>query len=240
MSFDVLSIRSPAYRYLPIANQHQHSRMARHFFASLLVTFLAAAPTVMAQAPTRAQDSVFVRQSYTKLDRQITMRDGVKLYTVIYVPKDASTAITYPFLMTRTPYSAGPYGEQKYRTRGPGPSQELSAEKYIFVYQDVRGRYLSEGQFEEMTPTLAAAKTGTGTPHDESTDTFDTIEWLLKNVPGNNGRVGMMGISYPGFYASAAPGAAAGPVGAAGSRSPARHSAGHRLGRHSFQHRFCA
>ena len=204
MSFDVLSIRSSTYRYLPIANQHQHSRMTRHFFASLLVTSLAAAPTVMAQTPTRAQDSVFVRQSYTKLDRKVTMRDGVKLYTVIYVPKDASTAIPYPFLMTRTPYSAGPYGEQKDRTSGPGPSQELSAEKYIFVYQDVRGRYLSEGQFEEMTPTLAAATTGTGTPHDESTDTFDTIEWLLKNVPGNNGRVGLMGISYPGFYASAA------------------------------------
>ena len=79
MSFDILSIRSPAYRYLPIANQHQHPRMTRHFFASLLVTSLATAPTVMAQAPTRAQDSVFVRQSYTKLDRQITMRDGVKL-----------------------------------------------------------------------------------------------------------------------------------------------------------------
>ena len=204
LSFDILSIRSPAYRYLPIANQHQHPRMTRHFFASLLVISLAAAPTVMAQAPTRAQDSVFVRQSYTKLDRQITMRDGVKLYTIIYVPKDASTAIPYPFLMTRTPYSAGPYGEQNYRTRGPGPSQELSAEKYIFVYQDVRGRYLSEGHFEEMTPTLATATTGTGTTHDESTDTFDTIEWLLKNVPGNNGRVGMMGISYPGFYASAA------------------------------------
>ena len=204
MSFDVLSVRSPAYRYLPIANQHQHSRMTRHFFASLLITSLATAPTVMAQAPTRAQDSVFVRQSYTKLDRQITMRDGVKLYTVIYVPKEASTAIPYPFLMTRTPYSAGPYGEQNYRTRGPGPSQELSAEEYIFVYQDVRGRYLSEGQFEEMTPTLAAATTVTNTAHDESTDTFDTIEWLLKNVPGNNGRVGMMGISYPGFYASAA------------------------------------
>ena len=178
--------------------------MTRYLLAALLA---AAAPAAQAQAPTRAQDSTFVRQHYTKLDRQVTMRDGVKLYTVIYVPKDASAATQYPFLMTRTPYSAGPYGEQKYRTRGPGPSRELSQEQYIFVYQDVRGRYMSEGQFEEMTPALPVGALATGsqsTPHDESTDTFDTIEWLLKNVPGNNGRVGMMGISYPGFYASAA------------------------------------
>ena len=187
---------------MPIANPPRPSQMIRYFFAALLAT--AAAPVAQAQAQTPAQDSAFVRQHYTKLDRQVTMRDGVKLYTVIYVPKDASAATPYPFLMTRTPYSAGPYGEQKYRTRGPGPSQELSAEQYIFVYQDVRGRYMSEGQFEEMTPVLTAIKTTQPIPHDESTDTFDTIEWLLKNVPGNNGRVGMMGISYPGFYASSA------------------------------------
>jgi putative CocE/NonD family hydrolase len=109
--------------------------------------------------------------------------------------------------MERTPYSAGPRGATKYPTRGPGPSRELSQEKYIFVYQDVRGRYLSEGQFEEMTPALAShpaqATKGKNTPHDESTDTYDTIEWLLKNVAGNNGRVGLMGISSPGFYATA-------------------------------------
>ncbi|MDB5268353.1 MAG: X-Pro dipeptidyl-peptidase [Hymenobacter sp.] len=176
--------------------------MPRLLLAALL---LAATPTAQAQPSPRAQDSAFVKANYTKLDRQITMRDGVKLYTTIYVPKDASTATPYPFLMTRTPYSAGPYGESKYRLRGPGPSRELSEEKYIFVYQDVRGRYMSEGQFEEMTPALGAkAVAGQPTPHDESTDTYDTIEWLLKNVAGNNGRVGMMGISYPGFYASAA------------------------------------
>ena len=173
---------------------------------------LAAAVPATAQTPTRAPDSAFVRQHYTKLDRRIPMRDGLLLYTVIYVPKAATTATPYPFLLERTPYSAGPYGEQQYPTRGPGPSRELSEEQYIFVYQDVRGRYLSEGQFEEMTPALPARPTvpaaGTPVPHDESTDTFDTIEWLLKNVPGNNGRVGMLGISYPGFYATAAlPGA---------------------------------
>ncbi|OGX82861.1 X-Pro dipeptidyl-peptidase [Hymenobacter coccineus] len=143
------------------------------------------------------------------------MRDGVKLYIILYVPLDADRAHPYPLLMERTPYSAGPRGETNYPVRGPGPSRELSEEKYIFVYQDVRGRYLSEGQFEEVTPALAAAalgkprRAGAGpAPHDESTDTYDTIEWLLKNVPGNNGKVGILGISYPGFYATASlPGA---------------------------------
>ncbi|GAB3723207.1 hypothetical protein GCM10027594_04140 [Hymenobacter agri] len=167
-----------------------------------LITALAFALPATALAQ-RGQDTVAIRQNYIKLDRRIRMRDGVQLYTVIYVPRDAAAGTPYPILMTRTPYSAAPYGENHYRGRGPGPSQELSAEKYIFVYQDVRGRYLSEGQFEEMTPALPAGK-AQPTAHDESTDTYDTIEWLLKNVPGNNGRVGMMGISYPGFYASAA------------------------------------
>jgi putative CocE/NonD family hydrolase len=152
-----------------------------------------------------------VRQNYRKLDRQITMRDGVKLYTIVYVPQDADKAHPYPILMERTPYSAGPRGENSYPLRGPGPSRELSQEKYIFVYQDVRGRYLSEGQFEEVTPALPTAATdkarrapkGRPQPHDESTDTYDTIEWLLKHVAGNNGKVGIMGISYPGFYATA-------------------------------------
>ncbi|SFQ05049.1 CocE/NonD family hydrolase [Hymenobacter arizonensis] len=170
---------------------------------SLLVALLAAAPAAYSQS--RAPDSTFVRENYTKLERQVAMRDGVKLHTVIYVPKDASAATPYPFLMQRTPYSAGPYGEDKYRRRGPGPSQELSREKYIFVHQDVRGRYLSEGQFEEMTPALAPNQPASAKPpHDESTDTYDTIEWLLQNIAGNNGRVGLIGISYPGFYASAA------------------------------------
>jgi uncharacterized protein len=142
----------------------------------------------------------FIKDNYTKLDRQITMRDGVKLYTVIYVPKDATQS--YPILMERTPYSAGPYGENNYTSNGPGPSKSLSEEKYIFVTQDVRGRYMSEGKFEEMTPHKFNKKTPQDT--DESTDTYDTVEWLLKNIPQNNGRVGITGVSYPGFYASAA------------------------------------
>jgi putative CocE/NonD family hydrolase len=185
----------------------------------LALGLLAATLPTLAQTPApaaqRAQDSLFVRQHYRKLDRQITMRDGVKLYTILYVPQDADKAHPYPIIMERTPYSAGPRGESNYPLRGPGPSRELSQEGYIFVYQDVRGRYLSEGQFEEVTPTLPASSLGkprrttaSATPHDESTDTYDTIEWLLKNVPGNNGKVGIMGISYPGFYATASlPGA---------------------------------
>ncbi|MGI4885691.1 MAG: CocE/NonD family hydrolase [Janthinobacterium lividum] len=196
--------------------------MTRFAFAAALLLAAAAgsagaqtpvpAPGPAPTPPTRAQDSAFVRQHYRKLDRQVVMRDGTKLYTVLYVPLDAGPGRRYPFLMTRTPYSAGPYGEENYRLRGPGPSRELSEEQYIFVYQDVRGRYQSEGQFEEMTPALPTAASdkarrrgprGQPAPHDESTDTYDTIEWLLKNVPNNNGRVGIVGISYPGFYATA-------------------------------------
>lgn len=100
-----------------------------------LATGWLAAPAARAQTPVNAADSAFVRQHYTKLDRQIAMRDGTRLYTVIYVPKEASANQPFPFLMQRTPYSAGPYGEDSYRLRGPGPSQELSQEGYIFVYQ---------------------------------------------------------------------------------------------------------
>jgi putative CocE/NonD family hydrolase len=184
-----------------------------HRFLFLLgLAGLAQPAAAQTTAPTRAQDSLFVRQNYRKVEQLVAMRDGTRLATILYVPRDASPAHPYPFLMERTPYSAGPRGADNYPTRGPGPSRELSQEKYIFVYQDVRGRYLSEGRFEEMTPALAShpapAAKGKNVPHDESTDTYDTIEWLLKNVAGNNGRVGLMGISYPGFYATASlPGA---------------------------------
>jgi putative CocE/NonD family hydrolase len=187
------------------------SRPGFLLFGLTLLATTALPAAAQTTAATRTQDSLFVRQNYRKLERMIAMRDGVKLATIIYVPQDAGKATPYPILMERTPYSAGPRGADNYLTRGPGPSRELSQEKYIFVYQDVRGRYLSEGQFEEMTPALPPAATdkarragqGKSQPHDESTDTYDTIEWLLKNVAGNNGRVGIMGISYPGFYASA-------------------------------------
>jgi len=124
----------------------------------------------------------------------------VKLHTVIYSPKDKSQE--YPILMQRTPYSAGPYGEGKLKN-SLGPSSYLMEDKYIFVYQDVRGRWMSEGQYDNMRPTLTA-RTGNPNEIDESTDTFDTIEWLLANLENHNSRVGQWGISYPGFYTAAA------------------------------------
>jgi len=142
----------------------------------------------------------FVKDNYTKREVYIPMRDGVRLFTSIYIPKDQANG-PYPFLMERTPYSAGPYGDSIYRG-GLGPNATLSREPFIFVYQDVRGRYMSEGSFQEMTPHKEGKKPGDGQT-DESSDTWDTIDWLLKNIPGNNGRVGIWGISYPGFYASA-------------------------------------
>ncbi len=140
----------------------------------------------------------FVKDNFTKVDTTIAMRDGIKLYTVIYIPKDESQR--YPFLMERTPYSAGPYGANNY-PRSLGPNDNLLKEKYIFVYQDVRGRYMSEGTNLEVTPYIPNRKTKKDV--DESSDTYDTVDWLLKNIKNNNGRVGLAGISYPGFYATA-------------------------------------
>jgi putative CocE/NonD family hydrolase len=146
----------------------------------------------------QALDSNYIRDNYIKKEFAIAMRDGVRLYTVVYIPKD--TVHSYPFLMERTPYSAGPYGEGNLdNTLGPNPS--LEKEKYIFVSQDVRGRYMSEGRFIEMTPHREDKKTPQDV--DESSDTYDTVDWLLKNIKNNNGHVGLFGISYPGFYASA-------------------------------------
>ncbi|EON79465.1 Glutaryl-7-ACA acylase [Lunatimonas lonarensis] len=128
------------------------------------------------------------------------MRDGVHLHTVVYTPKDKSKA--YPILMQRTPYSAGPYGEGNFRT-SIAPSPYLMEDGYIVVYQDVRGRWMSEGAYDNMRPTLPV-RNNKSKEIDESTDTFDTIDWLLKNVKNHNGKVGMWGISYPGFYSAAA------------------------------------
>jgi putative CocE/NonD family hydrolase len=140
----------------------------------------------------------YIKDNYVKKEYRITMRDGVKLFTSVYIPKDA--AQPYPFLLMRTPYSVAPYGEDKFR-RSLGPNRLFVQEKYIFVYQDVRGRHMSEGEFKEMTPSIENKKDSTQV--DESSDTYDTIEWLLKNIQNNNGKVGIYGISYPGFYATA-------------------------------------
>ncbi|MBI3207282.1 MAG: CocE/NonD family hydrolase [Candidatus Solibacter usitatus] len=146
-----------------------------------------------------AQNAGAIRASYTKYEYDVPMRDGVKLFTSVYVPKDATKK--YPVLMQRTPYSVAPYGVDQYRAQ-LGPSEAYSNEGFIFAYQDVRGRYKSEGRFVEMRPQLPVKKSAGDI--DESTDTYDTVDWLVKNVKGHNGKVGMMGISYPGFYCVAA------------------------------------
>ncbi len=126
------------------------------------------------------------------------MRDGVRLFTAVYVPKDTSQR--YPILLSRTPYSCQPYGEDAYKGN-LGPSELFGKEGYIVAYQDVRGRWMSEGEFVNMRPHL---DTKSGPKDiDESTDTYDTIDWLIKKLPNHNGRVGMWGISYPGFYTAA-------------------------------------
>lgn len=147
----------------------------------------------------KAQSPQNISDRYIKIEQMIPMRDGIKLFTSIYVPKDRTEK--YPFLLVRTPYSCFPYGATNFPRR-LGPSTFFANENYIYVTQDVRGRYKSEGKFEEMTPHIAIKKSNTDT--DESTDCYDTIEWLLKNIENNNGKAGMYGISYPGFYASAA------------------------------------
>lgn len=138
----------------------------------------------------------YVRENYTKQEVSIPMRDGTKLFTSIYRPKAADKKA--PFLMMRTPYSCRPYGPEAYRGN-LGPENSFTREGYIFVYQDVRGRYMSEGPFNWMNPFIPNKKPG---QVDESTDTWDTIEWLIKNVPNNNGRVGVYGTSFPGHYAA--------------------------------------
>ncbi len=149
-------------------------------------------------APAWAQGVEVVRENYSKREVEIPMRDGKKLFTSIYEPKDASKK--FPILLNRTPYTVAPYGPDKLKDK-LGPSPLFARDGYIFVYQDVRGRYMSEGEFVHMTPHRPA-KAGAGDV-DESTDTYDTIEWLLKNLPGHNGKVGQWGISYPGFYTAA-------------------------------------
>ncbi|HXC94993.1 MAG TPA: CocE/NonD family hydrolase [Edaphobacter sp.] len=156
---------------------------------------------VQAQAPGSNQGE-FIKTHYSKYEYRVPMRDGVKLFVSVYIPvagafKDAGP---YPFLVTRTPYSCAPYGEDNMPTR-LGPNQELLESGYIFVCGDARGRYESEGLFQEMNPHIDTKKSSKDV--DESTDMYDTVEFLLKHVENNNGKVGISGISYPGFYTSA-------------------------------------
>ena len=137
-----------------------------------------------------------VKANYNKMEVDIPMRDGTKLHTTIYAPKDTSQE--YPILMQRTPYSSRPYGEDQFRSK-IGPNEIMMKEGNIIVYQDVRGRWMSEGQYDNMRAYIPNKK---GKQFDEASDTYDTIDWLIKNVENNNGKVGTWGISYPGFYAT--------------------------------------
>ena len=154
-------------------------------------------PTAVARA---------LQEHYVKYEYRIPMRDGTRLFTVAYVPRDRTR--TYPIMMERTPYGVGPYGvdntptdKDPRRVARVAPSGLFVKDGFIFVHQDVRGRMMSEGTFVDVRPHRAgSAKTDI----DESTDAYDTIDWLVKNVPANSGRVGVWGISYPGFYAAQA------------------------------------
>lgn len=169
----------------------------RSFLVIVLSSFFVIG--VYGQAPGDAQSELakYITDNYTKREVMVPMRDGVKLFTSIYEPRDKSQK--YPIMMSRTPYSVAPYGPDKFKDL-LGPDYQFAREGYIFVYQDVRGRMMSEGKFMDVRPETAQSNPGTT---DESTDTYDTIDWLIKNVDNNNGRVGTYGISYPGFYTSA-------------------------------------
>jgi len=161
--------------------------------ARILVLAVATAGTVGARLPTTEETYSF-KEHYEKREVQIPMRDGVKLFTIIYSPRDTSRK--YPFLVNRTAYGQPPYGLDNYRRWG-GAYLEFSKRGFIFVYQDVRGRGMSEGEFVYQAPYVR------GSPQpNSSTDMYDTVEWLLANVPNHNGRVSERGVSWPGWEAS--------------------------------------
>lgn len=162
-------------------------------------------PLVKGPVDSDADYARAIREHYTKYEHRVPMRDGTKLFTAVYVPKDPLHV--YPIMLTRTPYSVAPYGADAYPDvknvrvlRQFAPSPQMLKEGYVFVRQDVRGRMMSEGTFVDVRPH----RTGRGAADiDESTDAYDTIDWLVKNVP-SSGKVGVWGISYPGFYAAQA------------------------------------
>lgn len=151
----------------------------------------------LTQSTANTLDSAWIRENYYKIERMIPMRDGINLFTAIYIPRD--TTELHPILLRRTPYSASPYGENNFPDFWNTYHRLYLRENYIMVVQDVRGRYMSEGEFVDVRPFNPNK---TGKEIDEASDSYDAIEWLVKNVPYNNGRVGAFGISYPGFYAT--------------------------------------
>ena len=168
----------------------------RHVSLIQVTLILVAAPVVRAAETPTDTNAVWLAEHYTKYEHRIPMRDGVRLFTRVYVPKDDSQA--WPIILTRTPYALKPYGADNYNDP-VGSFRTLAKDRFILVTQDVRGRYGSEGEYIHVRPF---------TPNkgpkdiDESSDAYDPIDWLVKSVPRNNGKVGMFGISYPGFYTS--------------------------------------
>ncbi len=158
----------------------------------LLVLFF-----IVARAQTN-QDSAWIKDNYTKQEQYIPMRDGIKLFTTLYIPNDKSEK--HPVLMMRTPYSCAPYGKELSSRLWSGHWKYYARENYIIVIQDVRGRWMSEGEFVDVRPFN---KTKTGNDTDEASDTYDAIDWIIQHT-SNNGNVGIFGISYPGFYATMA------------------------------------
>ncbi|WP_350285058.1 CocE/NonD family hydrolase [uncultured Croceitalea sp.] len=171
----------------------------RFSFSILVISF--ALFTASCTKTTKKEGAIleenYVALNYDKQEVEIEMRDGATLHTTIYSPKDTSKS--HPIIMQRTPYSSRPYGEDQFRKQ-IGPNINMMKEGYIVVYQDVRGRWLSEGHYENMRAYIPNKKANDQV--DESSDTYDTIEWLVNNVENNNGRVGLWGISYPGYYAT--------------------------------------
>ena len=166
-------------------------------YALILLLTIGARISAVAQVN---QDSLYLVQHYTKAEYQVAMRDGVRLFTIVYTPKDETQK--YPVLFNRTPYDIAPYGTEMGFVFRRGLFPGFLREGYIFVFQDVRGRFMSEGVFRHMPPFLDQKKSKTDV--DEGSDAYDTMDWLVKNLKNNNGRVGMWGISYPGYYASCA------------------------------------
>lgn len=153
------------------------------------------------------KDSAWIVNNYYKIERKISMRDGIKLFTSIYIPNDSSQK--HPIMMTRTPYSCAPYGENKFKSVWNSNTKRYFLQKYIIVIQDVRGRYMSEGEYEDIRPYNPKAHRNPPGSYlegafDEATDTYDAIDWIVKNIATNNGNVGVSGISYPGFYSTMA------------------------------------
>jgi hypothetical protein len=165
----------------------------KKYFSLILVLFFSVSSFA------QNADSAWFVNNYTKVEQYIPMRDGVKLFTSIYIPNDQKSK--HPFLMTRTPYSCAPYGADKFMPVWRSYKMAYAKENFIFVTQDVRGRFMSEGTFVDVRPFNKNKK---GKETDEASDTYDAIDWLVKNIKNNNGKVGVTGTSYPGFYSTEA------------------------------------